>query len=113
MRGYTFYDRKISGTELYLFTNAIRIPVFLEQSYGFLNFIIQNASINYIFQSGIAQKCSQGECGTFYHSNGIEFRLNGSSFYSFPFALSYQVHRPFTNDGSNKHYVKLLFEFME
>ena len=83
------------------------------KSYGFLNFIIQNASINYIFQSGIAQKCSQGECGTFYHSNGIEFRLNGSSFYSFPFALSYQVHRPFTNDGSNKHYVKLLFEFME
>ena len=40
-----------------------------------LNFIIQNASINYILQSGIAQKCNQEECGTFYHSNGIEFRL--------------------------------------
>ena len=113
LRGYTFYDRKISGTELYLLTNAIRIPIFLEKSYGVLNFIIQNASINYILQSGIAQKCNQDECGTFYHSNGIEFRLNGSSFYSFPFALSYQVHRPFASDGSNKHYVKFLFEFME
>ena len=113
LRGYTFYDRKISGTELYLFTNTIRIPIFLEKSYAFLNLIIQNASINYILQSGIAQKCSQGECGAFYHSNGIEFRLNGSSFYSFPFALSYEVHRPFVNDGSNKHYVKFLFEFME
>ena len=58
MRGYTFYDRKISGTELYLFTNAIRIPVFLKELWFFK--LYNSKRINKLyFQSGIAQKCSQ------------------------------------------------------
>ena len=75
---------------------------------------LQNLSFNYIIQSGIASRCDQDECGEAYHSNGFELRINGSSFYSFPFALSYQVHHPlFDENNSMKHYIKLLFEFME
>ena len=114
LRGYTFYDKKISGTEVCLLTNAVRLPLFLEKNYKFLNLLIQNLSFNYIIQSGIANRCGEDECGDAYHSNGFELRINGSSFYSFPFALSYQVHRPlFDDDNSEKHYLKLLFEFME
>tara|TARA_X000001036_G_scaffold317649_1_gene296061 strand:- start:2563 stop:5520 length:2958 start_codon:yes stop_codon:yes gene_type:complete len=114
LRGYTFYDKKLSGTEVCLFTNALRTPIFLEKNYKLLNLLIQNLSLNYIIQSGIANRCNEDGCGDIYHSNGIEFRINGSSFYSFPFALSYQIHRPlFEEDKSEKHYLQLLFEFME
>ena len=114
LRGYTFYDKKISGTEVYLLTNSIRVPIFLEKNYNFINLLIQNLSFNYIIQSGVANRCNQDECGNTYHSNGFELRLNGSSFYSFPFAFSYQIHRPlFDDDKTNKHYLKLLFEFIE
>ena len=46
--------------------------------------------------------------------NGVEFRINGSSFYSFPFALSYEYHIPLFDDSEKvgKHYIKLLFDFI-
>ena len=76
--------------------------------------LIQNLSFNYAFQAGLADNCNNDGCGDLFYSNGFEVRLNGSSFYSFPFALSYEIHRPlFENEYSNKHYIKLLFEFME
>ena len=48
------------------------------------------------------------------YSNGIELRVNGTSFYSFPFALSYEFHFPLFDDMENdpKHYIKLLFNFL-
>ena len=58
--------------------------------------------------------CNNDGCGDTIYSNGFELRVNGTSFYSFPFALSYEIHRPlFDIDQTNKHYIKLLFEFME
>jgi len=114
LRGYTFYDKKLSGTQLSLFTNTIRTPIFLEKSYKFLNLLIQNLSFNYILQAGVADMCNNDGCGDTIYSNGFELRVNGTSFYSFPFALSYEIHRPlFDIDQTNKHYIKLLFEFME
>tara|TARA_B100000959_G_C14848849_1_gene569227 strand:- start:854 stop:1033 length:180 start_codon:yes stop_codon:yes gene_type:complete len=49
------------------------------------------------------------------YSNGVELRVNGSSFYAFPFALSYEYHMPLDvlEENSSKHYIKLLFDFME
>ncbi len=48
------------------------------------------------------------------YSNGLECRVNGSSFYAFPFALSYEYHIPINDTGEKygKHYFKLLFEFI-
>ena len=114
LRGYSFYDKKLSGTKLSVLTNIVRAPIFLEKNYKILNLLIQNLSINYILQAGLADRCNNDGCGDTLYSNGIELRINGSSFYSFPFALSYEIHKPlFDKDQSNKHYIKLLFEFME
>ena len=46
-------------------------------------------------------------------SIGIEFRLYGFLFYTFPTAITYEFHKPI-NDSYNKevkHYLKLLFDF--
>ena len=47
-------------------------------------------------------------------SNGIEFRIKGSSFYSFPFAFSLEYHKAlFDNfEKEPKFYAKLLFDFL-
>ena len=49
------------------------------------------------------------------YSNGVELRVNGSSFYAFPFALSYEYHMPLKDSTQtvSKHYIKLLFDFMD
>ena len=44
-------------------------------------------------------------------SNGLEIRANGSSFYGFPFAVSYEYHIPNEGEKVGRHYVKLLFDF--
>ena len=108
VKGYTFYHEELSGPALLLATRSLAIPIFLEKSYKFMHLLFQNMSFNYIVQSGWAQGYSMR------HSNGIELRLSGSSFYSFPFALSYEYHLPLFDDLENdpKHYIKLLFNFL-
>ncbi len=112
VKGYTFYEESLSGTQLFVSSSVLRAPVFLEKNYKFFHLLIQNLSLNYIAQIG-AVSLNKPK-----YSNGIEIRVNGSSFYAFPFALSYELHRPLDKDQEdneiyNKHYIKLLFEFMD
>ena len=112
VKGYTFYEESLSGTQLLISSSILRFPIFLEKNYKVLHLLIQNLSLNYIAQIG-AVSFDEPK-----YSNGIEIRVNGSSFYSFPFALSYECHRPINGDKENngiydKHYIKLLFEFMD
>ena len=115
IRGYTFYEETLSGTEMALFSNTIRLPLFLEKNYKLLHLLIQNLSFSYILEGGIARGCESQLCGDPKYSNGLEIRVNGTSFYAFPFALSYEIHRSWGNNYSENqnHYIKLLFEFME
>ena len=108
VKGYTFYHEELSGPALLLSTRSIAVPIFLEKNYKLMHLLLQNLSFNYIIQTGWAQGYNQK------YSNGIELRLNGSSFYSFPFALSYECHSPLFDDSdeSLKHYIKLLFNFL-
>tara|TARA_Y100000996_G_scaffold400108_1_gene369789 strand:+ start:533 stop:3547 length:3015 start_codon:yes stop_codon:yes gene_type:complete len=108
VKGYTFYHEELSGPGLFLSTRSISMPVFLEKNYKFMHLLFQNLSFNYIFQTGMASGYSAK------YSNGIELRVNGTSFYSFPFALSYEFHFPLFDDMENdpKHYIKLLFNFL-
>ena len=108
VKGYTFYHEELSGPALLLTTRSIAIPIFLERNYKLMHLLLQNFSFNYILQTGWAQGYNQK------YSNGIELRLNGSSFYSFPFALSYECHSPLFDDSEKetKHYIKLLFNFL-
>ena len=45
-------------------------------------------------------------------STGLEFRLHGFSFYSYPSAIAYEYHIPFSDlDEKGKHYFSLLFDY--
>ena len=70
-----------------------------------MQFSVQNLSLGYVFQVGNADD------NDFMSSNGIEIRVNGSSFYGFPFAVSYEFHIPNVGEKVERHYVKLLFDF--
>ena len=81
----------------------------MEKNYKILPLSIQNLSLNYIFQVGAVSVDDTK------YSNGVEVRVHGTSFYAFPFALSYEYHQPIQDEieSNPKHYIKLLFEFME
>ena len=109
LRGYTFYDESLSGTQLFLSSSSIRVPLFMEKNYKLFHLLIQNLSLNYIVQMGAISSYD------IKYSNGVELRVNGSSFYAFPFALSYEYHTPLNDlmETESKHYIKLLFDFMD
>ena len=46
-------------------------------------------------------------------SSGIEGRINGFSFYSYPTAIEYSLHIPVLDDSNYnpKQYLKILFNF--
>ena len=45
-------------------------------------------------------------------SAGIECRLHGFSFYSYPSAIAYEYHHPISDlDEKGKHYFTLLFDY--
>ena len=105
IKGYTFYDESLSGTKLKIFSSYIRYPLLFKNDNRILQFSVQNLSLGYVFQVGNADD------NDFMSSNGIEIRVNGSSFYGFPFAVSYEFHIPNVGEKVGRHYVKLLFDF--
>ncbi|UCH09184.1 MAG: BamA/TamA family outer membrane protein [Fidelibacterota bacterium] len=111
LRGYTYYDSTVQGTNLMLHTLTVRIPVILEQNIPVLHLILQNASLGFVAQYGDGFNGSWLK-HQYKTSLGVEMRLKGYSFYVFPFALAYEVHQPLVG-GSRKHrhYVSLLFDF--
>ena len=45
-------------------------------------------------------------------SAGLECRLQGFSFYSYPTAIAYEFHHPINDDNKQgKHYFTLLFDY--
>ena len=46
-------------------------------------------------------------------SIGLEFKLYGFSFYSYPTALTYECHIPVSDSWNSdaRHYLKVLFDF--
>ena len=111
LRGYTYYDSTVQGTNLMVNTVTLRLPIFLERNIPFWHLILQNASLGFVAQYGDGFQGSW--LGHRYKSSvGIELRLNGYSFYVFPFALAYEVHRPLGGDFKGyRHYVSLLFDY--
>ena len=111
LRGYTYYDSTVQGTNLMVHTLTLRLPVFLEQNIPFWYLILQNASVGFVAQHGDGFQGSWLR-HRYKSSVGMELRLNGYSFYVFPFALAYEFHRPLGDDFKGyRHYVSLLFDF--
>ena len=117
IRGYPFYA--IQGTNSALFDAIFRIPVFREKHYKFKWMIFQNSTLGAIFQAGDAWV----DNFSMKRSLGIQWRLNGFSFYNFPTAIELEYHQPLdkfdkeineekiTYGEKGRAYLKILFDF--
>ena len=115
MKGYTFYDESLTGPSQVILSNIIRFPVFTEKNYEFLNFSMQNFVLGVVNQCGSSPKNWDdfADNEKYKFSSGLEARINGFSFYSYPTAIEYSIHISML-DNSNyipKQYLKVLFNF--
>ena len=115
IKGYTFYEESLTGPYYFVGTAALRIPLFLEQNYTLGQFNFQNLSMGGIFQFGSAIQDSFTEIIDDDHyklSAGLECRLHGFSFFSYPSAIAYEYHQPLSDlDEKGKHYFTILFDY--
>lgn len=111
LRGYTYYDSTAQGTNLMIHSLTLRLPLFIEQHISVGQLTLQNASIGLVYQVG------DGFNGSWINhrykqSAGLELRLSGYNFYVFPFAISYEVHRPVgAGQGDWRQMFTWLFDF--
>jgi len=117
VRGYPFYS--IQGTKSALFDLTFRIPIFMEKHYKAKWVIFQNSTLGAVIQVGDAWI----DDVAIKKSMGIQWRINGFSFYNFPTSIEVEYHQPldaFTRDinettisyGENgRAYIKVLFDF--
>ena len=117
IRGYPFYA--IQGTKSGLIDAIFRIPVFRERHYKFKWMIFQNSTLGAIFQAGDAWINNV----SIKRSLGIQWRLNGFSFYNFPTAIELEYHQPLDKfekeineekilyGEKGRAYLKILFDF--
>lgn len=117
LKGYPFYS--IQGTKSSLLDLTFRVPVFMERHYKFNWIILQNSTIGLVMQAGDAWTDDM----SIKKSIGIQWRLNGFSFFNFPTAIEVEYHHPMDNfereinDEAIKYgengrtYVKVLFDF--
>ena len=121
LKGYPFYS--IQGTRKALAEYSFRIPFFRERHYPLLWMIFQNSTIGAVLQIGDAWTAVDNHAWK--KSVGIQWRLNGFSFYNFPTAIEVEYHQPL-NVVRNEHveqnsqttyekeprtYFKILFDF--
>ncbi len=127
LKGFSFYDTTLYGPNMFLTSTVIRKPIFTEKSIIFGPLNLQNMSIGIMAQHGggyeyIMNEIVSGKPAKWFRKNnlgqsaGLEFRLTGFSFYSYPTAFSYEVHYPVLVDSEDilpKHYFTILFDFQE
>ncbi len=113
MKGYTFYDSTLTGPYYFIGSSIIRLPLFIEENFVLAQFNLQNLSIGGIFQIGAAMDKDFNDFVKNHKlSCGLEFRMNGFSFYSYPTAIGYEYHQPINDaDEKAKHYFTLLFDY--
>ena len=116
IKGYTFYDSTLTGPFYFIATMAVRMPLFLEKDYSILHLNIKNMSLGAIIQYGAVSQDDYKDLffGTEHKaSGGIEYRIKGFSFFSYPTAIAYEYHRPITDQNEvGKHYFSLLFDYL-
>ena len=119
LKGYPFYS--IEGTRSTLGEVSFRIPIVRENHTKIGWFIFQNSVIGGVVQFGDAW--TDGSSPRWKKSAGIQWRLNGFSFYNFPTAIEFEIHQglsPFTRNIKGKifnygekprTYIRILFDF--
>ena len=117
LKGYPFYS--IQGTKSGLVDITMRVPIFMERHYKLNWLILQNSTLGLIMQAGDAWTDQM----SVKKSIGIQWRLNGFSFFNFPTAIEAEYHHPLNkferiineetiNYGDKgRSYLKVLFDF--
>ena len=89
LKGYPFYS--IEGTKTALIDLSFRLPLIREKNIKLGWFILQNSVLGTIFQFGDAWRDKKDQMWK--KSVGIQWRLNGFSFYNFPTAIELEIHQ--------------------
>ena len=115
LKGYTFYNEDLTGSRQIIVTSETRIPIFLEKNHAIAHLNIQNMSVGMVVQAGGSFNNQFSEFikeSNYKFSTGLEMRIHGFSFYSYPTAFEYEYHQAF-NDSAEaaKHYLSILFGF--
>ena len=117
IKGYPFYS--IQGTKSGLLDITMRVPIFMERHFKLNWLILQNSTLGFIMQAGDAWTSQM----SIKKSIGIQWRLNGFSFFNFPTAIEVEYHHPLNkferiiNEETNEYgdkgrtYLKVLFDF--
>lgn len=87
IKGYSFYS--IEGTNKAIAELDFRIPLFREKHYALGWFILQNSVLGFIVQAGDAWTTTIPD---WKKSVGIQWRVNGFSFYNYPTAIGVEAH---------------------
>jgi len=119
LKGYPFYG--IEGTKSALIDLTVRLPIFREEHIKLGWFIMQNSVLGAVFQIGDAWREKNDQMWK--KSIGLQWRINGFSFYNYPTAIELEIHRGLTKfervikgdsysyGKENRTYFKLLFDF--
>lgn len=89
LKGYPFYS--IEGTKTAMVDLSFRLPLIREKNIKLGWFILQNSVLGTIFQFGDAWRNKNDQYWK--KSVGLQWRLNGFSFYNFPTAIELEIHR--------------------
>ena len=120
MKGYPFYS--IEGTRQLINDITFRVPLFTQKHVQLGWFILQNSVLGIVYQNGNAWK-GDFDSSKLIRSGGIQWRINGFSFYNFPTAIELEMHRGldiikkevneevYTYGKEDRFYFKLLFGF--
>ena len=90
LKGYPFYS--IEGKSIAIATGTLRVPIFREKHIPLSWFILQNCTLGFIGQIGDAWSQTMEE-PNWLRSVGIQWRINGFSFYNFPTAIGLELHQ--------------------
>lgn len=117
LKGFPYYS--IQGTNLVIGTGVVRLPLMVGKHIPLGWFTLQNSTLGLVIQGGDAW-INETE---FKSSAGIEVRFNGFSFYNYPTAIGFEIHKGLTkfdvtSDGETwtvghtpRIYFTLLFDF--
>jgi len=90
LKGYPYYS--LGGTRKWIGEIDFRIPLFRERDFSVGWFTFQHSTLGFIVQTGDAWN---PELSSFKlkRSTGVQFRLQGYSFYNYPTSIGVEIHR--------------------
>lgn len=115
IKGYPYYS--IEGNKMAILTSSLRLPLALNYHFNIASFTLQNIFLGFMYQLGDAWTIKNDFQTK--GSYGVELRVGGFSYYNFPTAISFELHKGLNSFKINEYvygndlrfYLSLLFGF--